>query len=435
MLYEDNYLAHFGIKGQRWGLRRYQNEDGTLTSEGREHYGVGKRKLDKMYRKENKKLIKLANKADLTVQTRKVEYHKDKAKHNLKRGILDAGLLVGTRLGSQLYGKALLKRANLESGGLTSVFGPNNLHDVQKLLEKKEPTNALANKIAETATTAIFGGGAALRVTSAAVHGIKAAAANKRISEIGHAKAEEKFTKQLEKMGIMFEGTKYSEDIERMKEKRHSSDEKKEPEEKKTPEENEKLYNEGKAKGKSDIDKIDRIEDPTERAKQLEDALKKAKEALGPYADTTYPGFDEDGDVKSQAYNIGLCQALDKKIKGIVDPLGLQGNGTDGRTPGTKAITDKMLANIEAQSAAWNRAVEEYKKDTGRDIKKADDYWKVSRKYESSDGMKLEKEYADLESKELRAQVLKDLGLPVTPTNMGLIYPFLYYDSFNDGDR
>lgn len=35
------WLAHEGVKGQRWGLRRYQNEDGSLTSLGRVHYGVG----------------------------------------------------------------------------------------------------------------------------------------------------------------------------------------------------------------------------------------------------------------------------------------------------------------------------------------------------------------------------------------------------------
>lgn len=34
-------LFHYGVKGQKRGLRRYQNEDGSLTSEGRDHYGVG----------------------------------------------------------------------------------------------------------------------------------------------------------------------------------------------------------------------------------------------------------------------------------------------------------------------------------------------------------------------------------------------------------
>lgn len=36
-----NELYHFGIKGQKWGDRRYQYEDGSLTPEGRRHYGIG----------------------------------------------------------------------------------------------------------------------------------------------------------------------------------------------------------------------------------------------------------------------------------------------------------------------------------------------------------------------------------------------------------
>lgn len=36
-----NYLVHHGVKGQHWGVRRYQNADGTLTSEGKQHYAKG----------------------------------------------------------------------------------------------------------------------------------------------------------------------------------------------------------------------------------------------------------------------------------------------------------------------------------------------------------------------------------------------------------
>jgi hypothetical protein len=32
-------LYHFGIKGQKWGVRRYQNKDGSLTAEGKRRYG------------------------------------------------------------------------------------------------------------------------------------------------------------------------------------------------------------------------------------------------------------------------------------------------------------------------------------------------------------------------------------------------------------
>lgn len=33
-----NELYHHGIKGQKWGIRRYQNLDGTLTEEGKRRY-------------------------------------------------------------------------------------------------------------------------------------------------------------------------------------------------------------------------------------------------------------------------------------------------------------------------------------------------------------------------------------------------------------
>ena len=36
----ENYISHHGIKGQRWGVRRYQNEDGSLTEAGRKRYGL-----------------------------------------------------------------------------------------------------------------------------------------------------------------------------------------------------------------------------------------------------------------------------------------------------------------------------------------------------------------------------------------------------------
>lgn len=34
----SNELYHHGIKGQRWGVRRYQNQDGTLTAAGKKRY-------------------------------------------------------------------------------------------------------------------------------------------------------------------------------------------------------------------------------------------------------------------------------------------------------------------------------------------------------------------------------------------------------------
>jgi len=36
---QEQYLVHHGILGQKWGVRRYQNKDGTLTSAGKKRYG------------------------------------------------------------------------------------------------------------------------------------------------------------------------------------------------------------------------------------------------------------------------------------------------------------------------------------------------------------------------------------------------------------
>ena len=34
----NNELRHFGVKGMKWGVRRYQNKDGSLTNAGQKRY-------------------------------------------------------------------------------------------------------------------------------------------------------------------------------------------------------------------------------------------------------------------------------------------------------------------------------------------------------------------------------------------------------------
>lgn len=44
---DENYIAHDGVKGMHWGVRRYQNKDGSLTPAGRERYRKGNGKSNK----------------------------------------------------------------------------------------------------------------------------------------------------------------------------------------------------------------------------------------------------------------------------------------------------------------------------------------------------------------------------------------------------
>lgn len=57
MYYDDfvkhGELMHFGIKGQKWGVRRYQNPDGSLTPEGKKRY----LNSDGTFTKEGKELL------------------------------------------------------------------------------------------------------------------------------------------------------------------------------------------------------------------------------------------------------------------------------------------------------------------------------------------------------------------------------------------
>lgn len=45
---DNNQLYHWGIKGMKWGIRRYQNKDGSLTAKGRQRYAKLEDELNKL---------------------------------------------------------------------------------------------------------------------------------------------------------------------------------------------------------------------------------------------------------------------------------------------------------------------------------------------------------------------------------------------------
>lgn len=53
-LYPD-YLIHYGVKGMKWGVRRYQNADGSLTAKGEKKLAKNLAYRDKLVRKAQRK--------------------------------------------------------------------------------------------------------------------------------------------------------------------------------------------------------------------------------------------------------------------------------------------------------------------------------------------------------------------------------------------
>lgn len=71
----NTYLFHHGVKGQRWGIRRYQNEDGSLTPEGKKRKAQLYSDIDKRYEKETRKpkleLLRYKDRNDLPARKKK----------------------------------------------------------------------------------------------------------------------------------------------------------------------------------------------------------------------------------------------------------------------------------------------------------------------------------------------------------------------------
>ena len=82
----DDELKHWGILGMKWGVRRYQNKDGTLTAKGKKRYTEEMNKIKAEKKKlraqerDKKKLDKLrAEKEELERMKKKVEEKPDES--------------------------------------------------------------------------------------------------------------------------------------------------------------------------------------------------------------------------------------------------------------------------------------------------------------------------------------------------------------------
>ena len=75
---QETYLVHHGILGQKWGIRRYQNPDGTLTEAGKKRQLKDVKGNRKATITKGTELYRISSKSDDTVDNEKIYATVDK---------------------------------------------------------------------------------------------------------------------------------------------------------------------------------------------------------------------------------------------------------------------------------------------------------------------------------------------------------------------
>ena len=176
----SEYLIHHGTKGMKWGVRKYQNEDGSLTPAGKQRYGhslkgtiyrlsagahekiyskIGTKTMRGMSKRTAEYARKKAAEADAAAAARKEAEFKERAnraagKDGEKRSITKKQILIGAAavaaiaggayLGYKLYDKRVPKYVNV---GKTIVekSGDAYAKDLSKWFPQPDPSHP--NKI------------------------------------------------------------------------------------------------------------------------------------------------------------------------------------------------------------------------------------------------------------------------------------------------
>lgn len=109
----ETYLIHHGIKGQKWGIRRFQNEDGTRTEAGLKRYGNRNSEESRSFREQagsgvllkRNKTQEAINYQNADDDSKRQAFKESKAafKANKTNGQRVANVLVNGPVGAELY--------------------------------------------------------------------------------------------------------------------------------------------------------------------------------------------------------------------------------------------------------------------------------------------------------------------------------------------
>lgn len=151
----NDYIAHHGVKGQKWGDRNYQYEDGSLTPEGKIHYGVGDGNSKQPQKAKPKTTPKKTTssttktKAELEKELEEAKLREQKQKRNKKIAIaagITATAVVALILGKKLHDKKM-QNAELQK----------QADDGKKMIEQLSGENSVLKSDLSSASAKIEG--------------------------------------------------------------------------------------------------------------------------------------------------------------------------------------------------------------------------------------------------------------------------------------
>ena len=155
---DNQELLHWGIKGMKWGVRRYQNPDGSLTAEGRKRYNTGETTGDSKSGSGNKssgsqkksvremsddELMKAINRARLEDTYKQLRPEQVSAGKKLATKLLnDAVIPAATNAGRQFLENSLKK---LSKELLKDAVDPDDIAGLEKMAKKLELQKKIKN--------------------------------------------------------------------------------------------------------------------------------------------------------------------------------------------------------------------------------------------------------------------------------------------------
>ena len=107
-------LYHSGVKGMKWGIRRYQNEDGTLTAEGKVRYGANSAgQLNKQGRDLLNRDIELESYRSKLLAPRETEIESLKRSYDAKLKVYDSKINTAKDNGKDSKAQKLVKKRDI----------------------------------------------------------------------------------------------------------------------------------------------------------------------------------------------------------------------------------------------------------------------------------------------------------------------------------